>query len=37
MTGNADFVEVKNVQRRMEFKRQILFEGLFKEEKLSVL
>jgi hypothetical protein len=33
----VDYVEVKNVHRRMEFRRQILFKGLFKEEKSSVL
>lgn len=35
--GNVDYVEVKNVHRRMELRRRILFERLSEEEKLSVL
>jgi hypothetical protein len=37
MTGNVDYVEVKNVHRRMELRRRILFKRLFEEDKLSVL
>ncbi len=35
--GNVDYVEVKNVHRRMELRRRILFERLSEEEKLNVL
>jgi hypothetical protein len=37
MIGNVDYVEVKNVHRRMELRRRILFERLFEEEKFSFL
>jgi hypothetical protein len=37
MIGNLDYVEVKNVHRRMELRRWILFKRLSKEETLSVL
>jgi hypothetical protein len=37
MTGNLDYVEVKNVHRRMELRRRILFERFSEEEKFGVL
>jgi hypothetical protein len=37
MIGNVDYVEVKNVHRRMELRRRILFERFSEEEKFRVL